>query len=89
MKRFPILVVWILNNYCILLLFTFTFAFLIVSLWILFTNGIFPNSAYAHIIGNRTQLWISPQQNVKIEFTFEPEKPLLYSPTDLKFSVQN
>ena len=26
---------------------------------------------------------------MKIEFTYEPEKPLLYSPTELKFSVQN
>jgi hypothetical protein len=60
---------------------------LIVSLWISFTaiTSVFPNSAYARIIGNRTQQWISPQQNVKIEFTYEPEKPLLDSPTELKY----
>ena len=50
---------------------------------------VFSNSAYAHLTGNRTQQWISPEQNVKIQFIYEPEKPLLESPTELKFSVQN
>jgi len=91
MKRFSIFIIGILNDYSLIFLFTVTSAFLIVSLWISFTmiTSIFPNSAYAHITGNRTQQWISPQQNVKIEFTYEPEKPLLDSPTELKFSVQN
>jgi hypothetical protein len=53
------------------------------------TTLIFPNFAYAHITGDRTQQWISPQDNVKIQFTYEPEKPLIDSPTELKFSVQN
>src|SRR5438132_11534807 len=53
------------------------------------TTPIFPNFAYAHITGDRTQQWISPQDNVKIQFTYEPEKPLIDSPTELKFSVQN
>jgi hypothetical protein len=86
MKRFSIFVIGILSDYSILLLFIFTSAFLIVSLWVSFTMI---SSVFAHITGNRTQQWISPQQNVKIEFTYEPEKPLLYSPTELKFSVQN
>jgi hypothetical protein len=91
MKRFSIFVIGILNDYGFLLLLTVTSAFLIASLWISFTKitSIFPSSAYAHITGNRTQQWISPQQNVKIEFTYEPENPLLDSPTELKFSVQN
>jgi hypothetical protein len=74
-----------------LLSFALTTAFLIVSLSVSFTmiTSVFSNSAYAHLTGNRTQQWISPQQNVKIEFTYEPEKPLLESPTELKFSVQN
>jgi hypothetical protein len=53
------------------------------------TTPIFPNFAYAHIAGDRTQQWISQQDNVKIQFTYEPEKPLIDSPTELKFSVQN
>jgi hypothetical protein len=91
MKRFSIFVTGILNDYIFLLSFTVTSAFLIVSLWISFTmiTTVFPNSAYAHITGNRIQQWISPQQNVKIQFTYEPEKPLLDSPTELNFSVQN
>ncbi len=91
MKRLSILVTRILNDYSFLLLITFTSALLIVSLWISFVviTSVFPNSAYGHIIGNRTQQWISPQQNVKIEFTYQPEKPLLESPTELQFSVQN
>ena len=68
-----------------LLLFTVTCAFLIVTI----VNPIFPNFAYAHITGDRTQQWINPQDNVKIQFTYEPEKPLIGSPTELKFSVQN
>ena len=50
---------------------------------------IYPNSSYAHVAGNRTQQWINSQENVKIQFTYEPEKPLIDSPTELKFSVQN
>lgn len=59
--------------------------------FIFFTTFIcvFSNSVYAHLTGNRTQQWISPEQNVKIQFIYEPEKPLLESPTELKFSVQN
>ncbi|MGB7956011.1 MAG: hypothetical protein WCF23_18715 [Candidatus Nitrosopolaris sp.] len=68
-----------------LLLFTVTCAFLIATI----ATPIFPNFAYAHITGDRTQQWINPQDNVKIQFTYEPEKPLIGSPTELKFSVQN
>ena len=68
-----------------LLLFTVTCAFLIATI----VTPIFPNFAYAHITGDRTQQWINPQDNVKIQFTYEPEKPLIGSPTELKFSVQN
>jgi len=79
MKRFSIFVIGILNDYSFLLLFTGTSAVLIISLWISFTmiSSVFPNSALAHITGNRTQQRLSPQQ-----------KPLLDSPTELKFSVQ-
>src|SRR6266849_2338013 len=66
-------------------LLLFTAAFLIAMI----TTPIFPNFAYAHITGDRTQQWINPQDNVRIQFTYEPEKPLIDSPTELKFSVQN
>lgn len=67
------------------LLFTVTCAFSIATI----TTSIFPNFAYAHITGDRTQQWTNPQDNVKIQFIYEPEKPLIGSPTELKFSVQN
>ena len=42
------------------------------------------------ITGNRTaQLWIDRENNVRIEFTYLPEKPIIDAPTELKFSVQN
>ena len=68
-----------------LLLFTVTCAFSISTI----ATSIFPNFAYAHITGDRTQQWTNPQDNVKIQFIYEPEKPLIGSPTELKFSVQN
>ncbi len=67
------------------LLFTVTCAFLIATI----ATPLFPNFASAHITGDRTQQWINPQDNVRIQFTYEPEKPLIDSPTELKFSVQN
>jgi hypothetical protein len=47
------------------------------------------NIAYAHIVGSRTQSWTNPQDNVKVQFTYEPEKPFVDAPADLKFSIQN
>jgi hypothetical protein len=61
----------------------------LLSISFIMITIIYPNSSYAHIVGNRTQQWINSQQNVKIQFTYEPEKPLIDSPTELKFSVQN
>ena len=73
------------------IIFTVTPALRITSLLISFIMIaiIYPNSSYAHIAGIRTQQWINSQENVKIQFTYEPEKPLIDSPTELKFSVQN
>ncbi len=73
------------------LLFSVTASYLIISLFIFLPNitSIFSNPAYAHLTDSRTQQWIDPEQNVKIQFVYEPEKPLLETPTELKFSVQN
>lgn len=50
-------------------------------------------SAYAHIPqDNKTspiQEWKDQQNNIKIQFSYSPDKPLLYNTTDLKFSVQD
>jgi len=50
-------------------------------------------SAYAHIPqDNNTspvQEWKDQQNNIKIQFSYSPDKPLLYNMTDLKFSMQD
>jgi hypothetical protein len=50
------------------------------------------NLVYAHLIapgGNRTLLqeWTSQKDNVRIMFTYDPEKPIIDTFTELKFSV--
>jgi hypothetical protein len=38
---------------------------------------------------NTTQTWTDKQNNLKIQFTPEPEKPVIDTPTELKFNIQN
>jgi hypothetical protein len=47
--------------------------------------------AYAHlpIDSNRIQQWISQRDGIKILFLYEPEKPIIDTFTELKFSVLN
>jgi hypothetical protein len=52
------------------------------------------NNAYAHIPqDNKTaipiQEWRNTQDNVKIQFSYIPEKPLIFTDTDLIFSIQD
>jgi hypothetical protein len=35
------------------------------------------------------QSWTDPEQNLKIEFAYQPQKPVIDQPTELKFTVQN
>ena len=35
------------------------------------------------------QIWTNTEQNVKIVFSYQPQKPILDQPTELKFIVQN
>jgi hypothetical protein len=35
------------------------------------------------------QEWIDPKENVKIQFGYSPAKPMLYTMTDLKLSIQD
>ena len=35
------------------------------------------------------QEWIDPQENVKIQFRYSPAKPMLYTLTDLRLSIQD
>ena len=55
-------------------------------------DSLSPHIAYAHMpISNipRIQNWTHPDNEINIQFTYEPEKPIIDTFTDLKFSVQN
>lgn len=41
------------------------------------------------IVGNGTQLWTDKENNVKVQFTYSPQTPIIDKPTQLKFSIQN
>jgi hypothetical protein len=41
------------------------------------------------IDSNKTQIWIDKENNAKIIFTYNPESPIIGSPTKLLFSVQD
>jgi hypothetical protein len=41
------------------------------------------------IAGNGTQLWTDKENNVKVQFTYLPQTPIIDTPTQLKFSIQN
>jgi hypothetical protein len=52
------------------------------------------NNAYAHIpqdtkIVAPVQEWMNTQDNVRIQFSYIPKKPLIYTETDLIFSIQD
>jgi hypothetical protein len=66
--------------------------FLLVSITIFVCLS--TNNAYAHIPqDNKTaapiQEWRNAQDSVKIQFSYIPEKPLVYAETDLIFSIQD
>jgi hypothetical protein len=52
------------------------------------------DAAYGHLSPDNKKLaaiqeWNDQQNTVKVLFSYSPEKPLLYTPTDLKFSIQD
>ena len=52
------------------------------------------DAAYGHLSPDNKKLaaiqeWNDQQNAVKVLFSYSPEKPLLYAPTDLKFSIQD
>jgi hypothetical protein len=57
-----------------------------------YSDSLSAHIAYAHMpISNisRIQNWIHPDNEINIQFTYEPEKPIIDTFTDLKFSVKN
>ena len=45
--------------------------------------------SFAHLYGNKTQEWVRNSDGIKVQFTYQPEKPIIDTFTELKFSVQN
>ncbi len=43
----------------------------------------------AHIKESKVQEWIDKNKNIKIQFTYSPEKPIIDTFTELKFSIQD
>jgi hypothetical protein len=47
------------------------------------------SEAAVAVNANNTQIWTNVEQNLKIQFTYQPQRPILDQPTELKFIVQN
>ncbi len=43
----------------------------------------------AHIKESKVQEWIDKNKNIKVQFVYSPEKPIIDTFTDLQFSVQD
>jgi len=43
----------------------------------------------ANINVNNPQIWTNAEQNLKIQFSYQPQKPILDQPTELTFVAQN
>jgi hypothetical protein len=60
--------------------------FVIIATVILYSN----NPAFGQTnSGNGTQLWVDRENNVKVQFTYLPQTPIIDTPTQLKFNIQN
>lgn len=59
-------------------------------LTILVIGNVSPKATvYAHLSGPTFQQWVDKETGIKIQFAYEPEKPIADSPTKLSISVQN
>jgi hypothetical protein len=72
---------------CILIV---SLLFIMMAIITIGVNLYSPSPAFGQTIsGNGTQLWIDRENNVKVQFTYSPQTPIVDTPTELKFSVQN
>jgi hypothetical protein len=63
--------------------------FLIVLFSTILLSGSLLLSLDAHFDAERIQKWQSKQWKVQIQFAYEPERPIIDTFTELKFSIQN
>ena len=89
-KRFtyPIKEINSRHNHCEIIQ---NFEFIMIAIIVIVaTLSCYINSIYAHIVdSNKTQVWKNHQDNLKIEFGYLPEKPVIDTFTSLAFSVTN
>jgi hypothetical protein len=65
-------------------------AIIIVILFAVTITTIGFHSSYAHITeSEKIQVWTNPKDNIKIQFSYSPEMPIIDTFTSLIFSVQN
>ncbi len=65
---------------------------LLVSLFLLFVSvvsNIQLSEAAVNVNVNNPQIWTNAEQNLKIQFSYQPQKPILDQPTELKFAIQS
>jgi hypothetical protein len=63
---------------------------IIVILFAVTATTIWFHSSYAHITDSeKIQVWTNPKDNVKIQFSYSPEMPIIDTFTSLNFSVQD
>lgn len=65
----------------------FTIFMIIFCMNTLFNNAFLISEA--HFVGNNTQVWQNRQNNIEIQFAYEPQLPIIDMFTELKFSIQN
>ena len=66
---------------------TFNFLILLMSFIILLSQSIILSDA--QINESKIQRWVDKSKNILIQFAYSPEKPIIDTFTELKFSVKN
>jgi len=61
----------------------------LVLLSILTLNTQTAEAQSANINVNNPQIWTNAEQNLRIQFSYQPQKPILDQPTELTFVAQN
>lgn len=63
---------------------------IIVILFALTTTTLWFHTSYAHLTDSeKIQVWTNSKENVKIQFSYSPEMPIIDTFTSLNFSVQD
>jgi hypothetical protein len=64
----------------------------LVSLVLLFSSGasnIQISDGAVNFNVKNPQIWTNAEQNLKIQFSYQPQRPVLDQPTELKFLIEN